>query len=157
MIQRKRVSFRIRDLFFSLFHVQFFVCATSVPPVLDIIKEQDAVANCKWFKLDNSVYKKDPTKKSNKQSKKMDQLFWIAGTICFENFFDGLKYAEPKSVQRSKQVHLKRSMILCIIQWCGGVLGSLRDCIIQCCCCVLGALRRCFIGSSDNENSRTWS
>jgi len=90
----------------------------SDPPVLDAIKQQGDVKDCKWFKLNNSVYTKDPRKMmtTNKQAMVMDKMFWEMGTLCFDALFKRLNVAPTKSVQHSREVLQKRAKIQTEIQ-----------------------------------------
>ena len=62
---------------------------STVPSALQLIREHDDLAKCEWFKLNNSVYNKDP-RETNSQSKETEVLdeLWNMGTNCFDSLFD---------------------------------------------------------------------
>jgi len=100
-----------KDVKENIFILMTFADAED-PPVLDAIKEQGTVAECEYFKLNNSVYKKDPKKmSSNKQAMIFDKMFWDMGTMCFDSLFAGLNKVTTKSVAHSREVLRERSRI----------------------------------------------
>lgn len=105
-----------KDMKENIFILMTFADAEE-PPVLDAIKKQGTVATCEWFKLNNSVYKKDPRKMSdNKQAQIFDRMFWDMGTMCFDSLFQGLNKVSTKSVAYSRQVLRERQLIQTKIQ-----------------------------------------
>jgi len=106
-----------KDVKDNIFILMTFADAEE-PPVLDAIKQQGAVADCKYFKLNNSVYKKDPKMTSSnkkdpkaKQAQIFDKMFWEMGTMCFDSLFEGLNSVQTKSVAHSRAVLKERSRI----------------------------------------------
>eukprot|EP01084_Bolivina_argentea_P291523 501033_1 len=87
------------------------------PPVMDSLEQHKILSKCSVFKLNNSAYKKDPTKKSKlKHSSKMNQMFWNMGEECFAEFFAALNKVTSKSINESRQVLRQRENITIKVQ-----------------------------------------
>eukprot|EP01084_Bolivina_argentea_P116798 207461_1 len=101
-----------KDVKENIFILMTFADAED-PQVLDAIKQEGTIADCEYFKLNNSVYKKDPRKMkiNNQQSMIFDKMFWDMGTICFNALFKGLNAVASKSLTVSKEVLRKRDEI----------------------------------------------
>mmetsp|Transcript_56163 Transcript_56163/g.68689 ORF Transcript_56163/g.68689 Transcript_56163/m.68689 type:complete len:527 (+) Transcript_56163:248-1828(+) len=83
---------------------------TSKPPALAAIAEEH-IEYQKYFKLNNSVFFKDPLNNSSAQDKIFDKLYWNMGIECFKLFFDCLKHTTPVSLAMSRKVLQDREII----------------------------------------------
>ena len=83
---------------------------TSTPPCLAALK-QEGIGYKNYYKLNNSIFFKDPLKVLKPQEIHFDRFSWTMGIDCFKLFFDDLKKTRPTSLTMTRKVLQEREII----------------------------------------------